>query len=251
MSNSELDRQISVLNELLKDGQITRESHYHQVLALKTQYQVPPKSRQCPKCLEEKKKTWGTHKRGSHYFCEAHKDVEFIERTTSKPRKGIKYDKARLEARILKHLETAGPTRRDDLCDHLSIPRTTMYDYLFRLEKRKLVIKYRVSSRGRPVYWEITDKALELIQVSRSKRRTPTKKNISRRSEKTPTETNEDEKCPKHPDCIFFKSGKCESMERISFMFCEGGYIPFENPSETTSKGSKSTKKLKTNTKEE
>lgn len=49
-----------------------------------------------------------------------------------------------------------GGANRDEICDMTSMPRTTVYDNLVKLEKMKFVEKYSKSNgmRGRPiVYW--------------------------------------------------------------------------------------------------
>ncbi|MFW9894859.1 MAG: hypothetical protein ACFFD7_03560 [Candidatus Thorarchaeota archaeon] len=59
---------------------------------------------------------------------------------------------------LLKILETIGPSTRKDLVRHLNTARTTIYDNLVKLQKRKLIEKFSRSDgkRGRPlVFWKI------------------------------------------------------------------------------------------------
>ena len=61
---------------------------------------------------------------------------------------------------LLKILEESGPLTRRDLVKHLSTPRTTIYDNLIKLHKRKLVEKFTRNNgkRGRPlVLWRLND----------------------------------------------------------------------------------------------
>lgn len=59
--------------------------------------------------------------------------------------------------RILKH---TGPLTRNDLVSQLNTPRTTIYDNLLKLQKRKVVEKFTRNDgkKGRPlVFWKIKD----------------------------------------------------------------------------------------------
>ena len=59
---------------------------------------------------------------------------------------------------LIKVLEETGPITRRDLVKQLSTPRTTVYDNLIKLQKRKLVEKFTRSDgkRGRPlVLWKL------------------------------------------------------------------------------------------------
>jgi len=61
---------------------------------------------------------------------------------------------------LIKALKDEGPSTRRDLVKELKIPRTTIYDNLVKLQKRKLIEKYSRSDgkRGRPlIFWKIKD----------------------------------------------------------------------------------------------
>jgi predicted ArsR family transcriptional regulator len=61
---------------------------------------------------------------------------------------------------LIKTLEEEGPLTRRDLVKHLITPRTTVYDNLIKLHKRKLVAKFTRSNgkRGRPlVLWKLNE----------------------------------------------------------------------------------------------
>ena len=63
-----------------------------------------------------------------------------------------------IQTRLIKFLENNGPSTRKVLVKELETPRTTIYDNLLKLQKRKLVKKSRDNNgeRGRPlVYWQI------------------------------------------------------------------------------------------------
>lgn len=63
-----------------------------------------------------------------------------------------------IQDKILERLEVSGSLTRRDLVRVLNIPRTTIYDNLVKLEKRKLVEKISRSNgnRGRPlIFWKI------------------------------------------------------------------------------------------------
>lgn len=65
-----------------------------------------------------------------------------------------------LQNNLIKILYEKGPTTRKDLVNHLSIPRTTIYDNLLKLQKRKLLEKFtrNYGNRGRPrVFWRVTE----------------------------------------------------------------------------------------------
>jgi len=62
-----------------------------------------------------------------------------------------------IQLRLVEFLKK-GPACRKTLVKELNTPRTTIYDNLIKLQKRKLVKKYRDNNgeRGRPlVYWRI------------------------------------------------------------------------------------------------
>ena len=63
-----------------------------------------------------------------------------------------------IQQNLLKTLETTGPSTRKDLVKHLNTARTTIYDNLMKLQKRKLIEKFsRIDGRrGSPlVFWKI------------------------------------------------------------------------------------------------
>ncbi|GAG98195.1 unnamed protein product [marine sediment metagenome] len=63
-----------------------------------------------------------------------------------------------IQDKILERLEVSGSLTRRDLVRVLNTPRTTIYDNLVKLEKRKLVEKISRSTgnRGRPlIFWKI------------------------------------------------------------------------------------------------
>ncbi len=65
-----------------------------------------------------------------------------------------------LQYNILKTLRSLGPLTRKDLVKELKNPRTTIYDNLIKLQKRKRIEKYsRNNGRiGRPsVFWKMRD----------------------------------------------------------------------------------------------
>ena len=62
-----------------------------------------------------------------------------------------------IQYRLIKVLRN-GPASRKTLVNKLNAPRTTIYDNLLKLQKRKLIEKFRYNSgmRGRPfVYWRL------------------------------------------------------------------------------------------------
>ena len=63
-----------------------------------------------------------------------------------------------IQQNLLKTLETTGPSTRKYLVKHLNTARTTIYDNLMKLQKRKLIEKFSRTDgrRGRPlVFWKI------------------------------------------------------------------------------------------------
>ena len=65
-----------------------------------------------------------------------------------------------LQDNLIKLLYENGPTTRKELVNHLTIPRTTIYDNLLKLQKRRLLEKFtrNYGNRGRPlVFWKITE----------------------------------------------------------------------------------------------
>jgi len=63
-----------------------------------------------------------------------------------------------IQNNLIKVLEKTGPITRRDLVKQLSTPRTTVYDNLIKLQKRRLVEKLTRNDgkRGRPlVLWKL------------------------------------------------------------------------------------------------
>ncbi len=65
-----------------------------------------------------------------------------------------------IQNNLLKLLDENGPLTRRDLVKKLETPRTTIYDNLLKLQKRKLVEKFTRTNgrRGRPlVLWKANE----------------------------------------------------------------------------------------------
>ena len=63
-----------------------------------------------------------------------------------------------IQYNLLKTLDIVGPSTRKDLVKQLNTPRTTIYDNLVKLQKRKLIEKFSRTDgkRGRPlVFWRL------------------------------------------------------------------------------------------------
>ncbi|MFW9881141.1 MAG: hypothetical protein ACFFG0_49390 [Candidatus Thorarchaeota archaeon] len=63
-----------------------------------------------------------------------------------------------IQYNLLKTLDMIGPSTRKDLVKQLKTPRTTIYDNLVKLQKRKLIEKFSRmdGKRGRPlVFWKL------------------------------------------------------------------------------------------------
>jgi len=63
-----------------------------------------------------------------------------------------------LQNNLIKILEKDGPITRRELVKVLKTPRTTIYDNLLKLQRRKLIEKFSRNNgrRGRPlVFWRI------------------------------------------------------------------------------------------------
>jgi len=63
-----------------------------------------------------------------------------------------------IQNNLLKTLEKTGPSTRKELVKQLNTARTTIYDNLVKLQKRKLIEKFSRTDgkRGRPlVFWKI------------------------------------------------------------------------------------------------
>jgi len=64
-----------------------------------------------------------------------------------------------IQNNLIKTLQQIGPSTRRDLVNYLKTPRTTIYDNLLKLQKRKVVEKFTRNNgkRGRPlVFWNFT-----------------------------------------------------------------------------------------------
>ena len=65
-----------------------------------------------------------------------------------------------IQSDLIKTLEDKGPLTRDQLVLHMNKPRTTIYDNLIKLQKRKVIQKHIKNNgdRGRPlVFWHLTE----------------------------------------------------------------------------------------------
>ncbi|MFX1321232.1 MAG: hypothetical protein ACFFAQ_06255 [Promethearchaeota archaeon] len=65
-----------------------------------------------------------------------------------------------IQYNLIKTLAKTGPLTRRDLVNQLRTPRTTIYDNLIQLQKRRMVDKFTRNDgrRGRPlVLWKIKD----------------------------------------------------------------------------------------------
>ncbi|MFX1405599.1 MAG: MarR family transcriptional regulator [Promethearchaeota archaeon] len=63
-----------------------------------------------------------------------------------------------IQHNLIKALKTNGAITRRELVKTLNIPRTTIYDNLLKLQKRKIIEKFTRNNgkRGRPlVFWKI------------------------------------------------------------------------------------------------
>ncbi len=65
-----------------------------------------------------------------------------------------------IQFNLIKTLKDEGPLTRRDLVNELRIPRTTIYDNLVKLQKRKLIEKFSRNDgkRGRPlIFWKFKE----------------------------------------------------------------------------------------------
>ncbi|MFX1418482.1 MAG: hypothetical protein ACFE9N_06140 [Promethearchaeota archaeon] len=61
-----------------------------------------------------------------------------------------------IQFNLIKTLKNVGPLTRRDLVKELKTPRTTIYDNLLKLQKRKIIEKFSRNNgkRGRPlIFW--------------------------------------------------------------------------------------------------
>jgi len=75
----------------------------------------------------------------------------------------LKEDLTPIQIKLIEFLQN-GPASRKTLVKELETPRTTIYDNLKKLQKRKIIEKSRDNNgeRGRPlVYWELKKGWLE------------------------------------------------------------------------------------------
>ncbi|MHA2007441.1 MAG: helix-turn-helix domain-containing protein [Promethearchaeota archaeon] len=80
-------------------------------------------------------------------------------KTTSNLFSHIKDFLSPIQNNLLKSLEETGPSTRRELVNTLNTPRTTIYDNLVKLQKRRLIEKFSRNDgkRGRPqVYWRLS-----------------------------------------------------------------------------------------------
>ena len=65
-----------------------------------------------------------------------------------------------IQFNLIKTLKDEGPLTRRELVNELKIPRTTIYDNLVKLQKRKLIEKFSRNDgkRGRPlIFWKFKE----------------------------------------------------------------------------------------------
>ncbi|MFX1303298.1 MAG: MarR family transcriptional regulator [Promethearchaeota archaeon] len=65
-----------------------------------------------------------------------------------------------IQYNLIQILKETGPVTRKDLVEELKTPRTTIYDNLVKLQKRRLIEKFSRNDgkRGRPlVFWKLKD----------------------------------------------------------------------------------------------
>ena len=65
-----------------------------------------------------------------------------------------------IQYNLIKKLQNIGPSTRKDLVKVLNSPRTTIYDNLLKLQKRRLIEKFTRNNgmRGRPlVFWRLKE----------------------------------------------------------------------------------------------
>ncbi len=65
-----------------------------------------------------------------------------------------------IQSHLINKLRNNGPSTRRDLVKILNSPRTTIYDNLLKLQKRKLIEKFTRNNgmRGRPlVFWKVKE----------------------------------------------------------------------------------------------
>ncbi len=63
-----------------------------------------------------------------------------------------------IQMKLIETIQRLGPSNRATLVRELKTPRTTIYDNLIKLQKRKIIKKSRDNNgeRGRPmVYWKL------------------------------------------------------------------------------------------------
>ena len=78
--------------------------------------------------------------------------IDFDERVNSN------YNLTPIQNNLIKTLNEVGPLTRRELVKKLNTPRTTIYDNLLKLQKRKVIEKFTRNNgkRGRPlVVWKL------------------------------------------------------------------------------------------------
>ena len=73
-----------------------------------------------------------------------------------------------LQHNIIKILQEDGPKTRIELVNQLHIPRTTIYENLLKLHRRKILEKFSKfnGKRGRPlVFWELNNHDLKDVDL--------------------------------------------------------------------------------------
>lgn len=77
-----------------------------------------------------------------------------------------------IQTDLLKTLSNGIPLTRDDFVEGLEMPRTTIYDNLEKLERKKLVVRYTENNgRGRPLtLWHLSRNPLLKLLKKNEKR---------------------------------------------------------------------------------
>ena len=81
-----------------------------------------------------------------------------VSRIISDERVNSNYNLTPIQNNLIKTLNEVGPLTRRELVKKLHTPRTTIYDNLLKLQKRKVIEKFTRNNgkRGRPlVVWRI------------------------------------------------------------------------------------------------
>ena len=81
-----------------------------------------------------------------------------VSRIISDERVNSNYNLTPIQNNLIKTLNEVGPLTRRELVRKLNTPRTTIYDNLLKLQKRKVIEKFTRNNgkRGRPlVVWKL------------------------------------------------------------------------------------------------